>query len=304
MTTRRIFAWMAMGALLALGTGPAALSQPAQPAGPPQTILFVGNSFTYGASSPVWKYRADTVTDLNNGGVGGVPALFKAFTEQAGLNYTVSLETVGGQGLDYHLANRRELIDKPWDIVVMHGFSTLDRANPGNPALLVRTAAEAAEMFRARNPNVKVHLTATWARADLTYPEGQPWSGRPISAMNQDIRRGYDAAAAGSPYIQTVIPVGDAWNRAFETGVADPNPYDGVAFGQLNLWTYDHYHGSTAGYYLEALMVFGCITGRDPTSLGRNERAAQELGLSPAQAAALQQVAKDELAAYRGKGAG
>ena len=36
-----------------------------------ETILFVGNSFTYGAYSPVWKYRAETVTDLNGTGVGG-----------------------------------------------------------------------------------------------------------------------------------------------------------------------------------------------------------------------------------------
>lgn len=267
-----------------------------------ESILFVGNSFTYGASSPVWKWRGDTVTDLNGGGVGGVPALFKAFTQQAGLDYAVSLETVGGQGLDHHLAEKRALIDKPWDVVVMHGFSTMDRAKPGDPSLLISTAREAAEMFNAKNPRVAVHLTATWSRADLTYPNGQPWSGKPIEAMGQDIRKGYDAAAAASPHIRSVIPVGDAWNRAFAVGVADPNPYDGVDFNKVNLWTYDHYHGSTFGYYLEALMVFGRVTGKDPQSLGRRETAAAELGISPDQAAALQKIAHDELAAYKGKG--
>lgn len=269
-----------------------------------ESILFVGNSFTYGAMSPVWKYKADTVTDLNAGGVGGVPALFKSFTEQAGLKYNVSLETVGGQGIDHHLAEKKALIDKPWDIVVMHGFSTLDRAKPGDPALLVSTAGQAAQMFQARNPNVKVHLTATWSRADQTYRTDSPWKGKPIEAMGQDLRKAYDQAAAASPHIRTVIPVGDAWNRAFATGVADPNPYDGIAPDKVNLWTYDHYHGSTYGYYLEALMVFGRITGKDPVSLGPRERSASELGLSPAQATALQTIARDELAAYRGKGAG
>jgi hypothetical protein len=43
-------------------------------------------------------------------------------------------------------------------------------------------------------------------------------------------------------------------------------------------------------------VVFGAITGRDPRSLGDNECAAFELGLSAAQAGALQQVAYDELA--------
>ena len=99
-----------------------------------------------------------------------------------------------------------------------------------------------------------------------------------------------------------MIPVGDAFARAVERGVADPNPYDGIAPDQVDLWAYDHYHGSIYGYYLEALMVFGRLTGRDPLSLGPRETSAIELGLSPAQASALQQIAHDELAAYRGKG--
>lgn len=266
-----------------------------------ESVLFIGNSFTFGAMSPVWKYKADSVTDLNNGGVGGVPALFKAFTEQAGLDYAVSLETVPGQGLDHHLAEKRALIDRAWDHVVMHGYSTLDRANPGDATLLVATAAEAAAMLQARNAKVNIHLTATWARPDLLYPPGQPWSGKSLAAMTSDLRKAYDKAAAASPHIKSVIPVGDAFYRAVATGVADANPYDGIAPNQVNLWTYDHYHGSTYGYYLEALMVFGRITGKDPLSLGPRERAAVELGLSPGQASALQQIAHDELAAYNGK---
>ncbi len=299
MTTRRTFTRLAFSALTAL-----TLAASAGAAAAAEKILFVGNSFTYGASSPVWKYKGNTVTDLNGGGVGGVPALFKSFTQQAGLDYEVSLETVAGQGLDHHLAEKKALIDKPWDIVVMHGLSTLDRAKPGDPALLVSTATEAARMFNARNPNVKIHITATWARADLTYPAAAPapWNGKPITAMTADVRKAYDSAAAASPFIRTVIPVGESWNRAFATGFADPNPYDGIAANQVNLWTYDSYHASAFGYYLHALMVFGRITGKDPTSLGPREVCAQELGFSQAQTTALQQIAKDELAAYKGKG--
>lgn len=281
-------------AALAIGTATAAVAA--------ETVLFIGNSFTFGAMSPVWRYRADTVTDLNKGGVGGVPALFKSFTQQAGLDYAISLETAPGQGLEYHLSEKRSLIDKGWDHVVMHGYSTLDRARPGDPALLVATAGEAARMLKARNAKAKIHLTATWARPDLVYPPGQPWSGKSLATMTSDLRKAYDAAAAASPHIDSVIAVGDAFNRAVERGVADGNPYDGVGPNQLNLWTYDHYHGSTSGYYLEALMVFGRVTGKDPLSLGARETAALELGLSPAQATALQQIAHDELAAYRGKG--
>jgi hypothetical protein len=80
-------------------------------------------------------------------------------------------------------------------------------------------------------------------------------------------------------------------------GAADANPYDGVEAGKLNLWTYDHYHASTYGYYLEALVVFGRLTGRDPRSLGDNECSAYELGMARAEVKALQQAAFDQLAA-------
>ena len=44
------------------------------------SVLFIGNSFIYGHGSAIRFYRADTVTDLNSEGIGGVPALFKSFT--------------------------------------------------------------------------------------------------------------------------------------------------------------------------------------------------------------------------------
>ena len=84
-------------------------------------------------------YRADTVTDLNDEGIGGVPALFKSFTQQAGLDYDVSLETRGGVGLDFHLENKLGVIGRRgWDKVVMHGYSTLDADKPRDPAKLDR----------------------------------------------------------------------------------------------------------------------------------------------------------------------
>ena len=71
---------------------------------------------------------------------------------------------------------------------------------------------------------------ATWSRADQTYPAKGAWAGQPIEAMGSDVRAAYDKAAAAPA--QEVIPVGDAWNRAMQTGVADPNPYDGIDAGQ------------------------------------------------------------------------
>jgi hypothetical protein len=186
---------------------------------------------------------------------------------------------------------------RPWDLVVMHGFSTLDAKKPGDPATLISSTKQMADFLSGRSPGVDVRLLATWPRADQTYEAKGAWYGKSIAAMGSDLRAGYDlAAAAAAPVVKGVIPVGDAWLRAIASGVADPNPYDGIEAGKLDLWTHDHYHASTYGYYLEALVVFGAVTGRDPRSLGDNECAAFELGLSAAQAAALQQVAYDELA--------
>ncbi len=260
------------------------------------SVLFIGNSFTYAHFSPVRFYRSDTVTDLNGGGVGGMPALFKSFTQQAGLDYDVFLETRGGAGLDYHLENKLGVIGKRgWDTVVMHGFSTLDYDKPRDPAKLIATAKQMADFLRSRNPKVEIYMMATWSRADETYPKEGAWFGEPIEAMARDVRAAYDRAAAGAG-VKMVIPVGEAWTRAMQTGVADPNPYDGVDEGKLDLWAHDHYHASAYGIYLEALVIFGSITGRDPRSLGDQECSAFELGFRLAQVRALQKVAFDQLA--------
>ena len=311
------------------------------------SILFIGNSFTYAAHSAVKFYHPETVHDLNapdNRGqtIGGVPALFKAFTKEAGLDYDVSLETIGGVGFDAHLARKRTEIDKPWDIVVGHGFSTLDGDHPGNPALLISTTKELSDLLAAKNPQVKFYLLATWSRADMTYPrpaggrggapdgaapagrrdppaaiagaqaapaanagapaaprvaEPSPWLGKPIQQMGKDIEVAYEQAARGAPHVAGIIPMGLAWNNAIDTGVADNNPYDDLGASKMNLWAYDSYHASSYGYYLEALLDFGKVTGRDPMSLAAIDNVAEDLGISRAQAGALQKVAHDALTA-------
>ena len=268
-----------------------------------RSILFIGNSFTFGSHSAAKHYHTETVHDLNppdarGRTIGGVPALFKAFTVEAGLeNYDVSIETVGGKGFDFHLTEKHALIDKPWDVVVGHGFSTLDQARPGNPAVLVSTARQMSDLLSARNPEVKFYLLATWSRADMTYPDDAPWHGKSIYQMGKDVHAGYELAAKGAPRIAGVIPLDLAWNAAIETGIADDNPYDDTGASKINLWAYDSYHASSFGYYLEALMVFGQVTGRDPMSLATMDRVAEDLGISPVQAQALQKLAHDTLTA-------
>lgn len=267
------------------------------------TILFVGNSYTYGdpaGAAPIVKnYRPDLVTDLNGSGIGGVPALFKAMTMEAGLRYDVSLETVPGVGLDHHYQQKLNIIVKPWDMVLLQSYSTLDATRPGNPETLIKYSGLLAKAFHAQNPLVDIRLTATWSRADQAYRKEGPWFGQPIAQMAMDVRHGYDTAKGASSLIRSVIPVGQAWNRAIAAGLADPDPYNGITPGQINLWAPDAYHASVFGYYLEALTIFGNVTGHDPRSLGANDAVAHDLGIDAATASALQGFAADQLAAEK-----
>lgn len=257
----------------------------------PKTILFVGNSFTFGADSDAMTYRKDSVTDLNGDGMGGVPALFKRFADQAGLRYTVSLETAAGQTLKWHLANKRAVFDRPWDTVVLQQYSILDPDKPGDVTETIPAARGITTLLRKHNPKVDISLVATWTRPDQTYPPDKHWSGQPIERMALDLRKADDQVNAEVPAIARIVPVGQAFNCAIARKIADPNPYDGLTPGQIDLWAGDHYHASNAGYYLEALAVFASVTHTDPRKLGPNEKAAADLKIAPALASKLQDVA-------------
>ena len=264
----------------------------------PITVLFVGNSFTYGdaAGGPnlVMPYNRANVTDLNGLNIGGVPGLFKAFTTEKGLSYNVSLETQPGVGLDWHYNNRLPLIDQSWDHVVLQSFSTLDAAHPGNPASLIQYSGLLANLLVAKNPNVDIHLDATWSRADQTYLPGGAFYGQSIYTMEKVVSAGYHAADAANPHIDDVIETGRAWARTWETGFADTNPYDGIDAGKVNMWAPDSYHASVFGYYLEALMFFGDITDTDPLTIGYDQ-VARDLGIDQQQALFLQAIASQTL---------
>jgi hypothetical protein len=273
------------------------------------TVLFLGSSFTHGAHSAAQHYHPELVKDLNGPDrfgetYAGVPAIFKQFTLEAGLiDYEVSSQLVGGKGLEYWFTVPDILarINKPWDAVVMHGFSTLDQAHPGDKTLLLSSSKRIAQMFLTANPKAKLYLFATWSRADQVYPDTatSPWKGKPIQQMGKDIQAAYEQAVKEEPRYAGIVPVGLAWNRAIDIGLADGNPYDGQDANKVDLWAYDHYHGSSYGYYLEALMDFGKITGHDPLELDGKDRVAEALGISPQQSHALMQVAHDTLEARK-----
>ncbi len=262
------------------------------------SILFIGNSFTFGQNSRALRYNAENVTDLNGTAMGGVPGIFKTFTQEAGLNFNVNLEAASGRGLDFHFTKRKARVDRAWNHVVLQDQSTLGIQRKGDPELLIEYSRLFANLFCRRNPHVDVRLLATWAYPSHVFDPGGFWFGKSLASMTADIRRGYNQAAASS-HIADVIPVGDAFDRAISSGFAGQDPLYGLGSRKVNLWSSDRKHASEYGYYLQALMVFGSITGRDPLSLGRDEKAAVALNIKANEAVAMQQIAHDVLMAHR-----
>lgn len=287
---------------VASSAAPAACDRSLQPppaAGTPQRILFVGNSFLHGHAPPVLHYNAAHVTDLNGTGFGGVPGVFRQLADEAGLQVSVASELMSGQSLRVHLDEKRAVITaQPWDVVVLQEHSTLGLRRPGDPAAFVAAASQLEAAVHEVNPAARVYLLQTWARADQVYrTPGGRWNGQTLEAMQADLRAAYAQAAERSACVAGVLPVGDAALRAVQEGVADRDPYDGIDAGKVNLWGADSYHFGPWGSYLEALVIFGRLTGRDPRSLGAASRAGQDLGLTPGQVQAAQAVAARQLSA-------
>jgi hypothetical protein len=200
----------------------------------------------------------------------------------------------------------------------------------GSLAACQATGASATTCNTSRtipqNPNAsaatKVYLTETWARPDMVFahkittPDLTTPDGRPIvdtssaggeatlyyaslAAMTADLHASFAAKAATNPGFAGVIPVGDAFQLAVDRGLVktggfyDANgvfvpPQPGEA---MNLWWFDYLHASKYGSYLDALVQFGTITGLSPLSLGADEQAAKDLGISVADARTLAIVA-------------
>jgi hypothetical protein len=174
------------------------------------------------------------------------------------------------------------------------------------------------------NPTTRIYLTATWARPDMVFahletradpatPNGRPVPRTParqamlyyptLAAMSGDLRDAAAAQAARNGNYAGVVGVGEAFQRALDEKVAKrADFYDAAGVrapargGEpMDLWWDDGLHASKYGSYLDALMQFGVITGRDPRLLGADETAARALGIAPADASALQRIAAAQL---------
>jgi len=185
------------------------------------------------------------------------------------------------------------------------GNCNIARTIPANP-----NASQATKVFLeqtwARPDMVEPHLAT---RADISTVDGRPKAENTaatlyyptLAAMTADLHDALQAKAAANPRLAGVVPVGDAFQRAVDQGLAqgkgfyNPNGTWTETPGALDLWWLDRTHASKYGSYLSALTLFGAITGRDPLTLGPEEQAAVDLGIAPSTAVALQRVASQQL---------
>ena len=254
-----------------------------------QSVLFVGNSFTFVPRD----VGIGTATELNKDPAGGVPALFQTLAAAAGKNPTVTMETVGGKTLQFHYETKKELINKPWDVVILQDYSTgpLPDVDGGTKSLDSFRAhvPKLKELFVAQNPQVKIWLYETWARPDLVT------KGRfaTIEDMQAGLRSAYSTAAKDNA-LQGWVPVGDTFLAAVHQGLGD-NPATPAVEGPLHIWGKDNYHQSAIGAYISALLFYGRIYDADPRALPADNAAAVRLKLSTADSKKLQALAWEQL---------
>ncbi len=162
----------------------------------------------------------------------------------------------------------------------------------------------------------QIYLQQTWARPDLINAPGTKTLNRDTAIASYDTTKpvpsyfgsledmtaemvtGVSSVADyadddGTSGIAGIIPTGKSFLRAVQEGVATRNMYAGDALtdGLIDLWFNDGTHPSKWGSYLSALTAFHSVTGLDPRSLGRNEIAARDLGISQDDAQTLQRIA-------------
>jgi hypothetical protein len=280
------------------------------------------------------------------GPFGGIPGIFLRLTQEAGLNYDVSIDAIASATLNGTWKNSTNLpviSASRWDHVVLqeqsftplpttivvNGVTITTRGNPTNFNTGVQAIINSLHTndAAAGKPDAAVTLYETQPLASYSYlstnPDApifgssagisggnnnQPYVGdpNPVPRMAQDLHNAYLTAASNANALGhssvDVALAGDAWITAMNTGTAVTNPYlvGALSGTMIDLWdsnaldacctTPIGYHPSVYGSYLNALMLFAQITGRDPR-FGATELAAADLGIDPATAVRLQYAA-------------
>lgn len=192
-------------------------------ANPKLSILFIGNSYSF-----------------------GVPREFAKLARSKGRRVSVGQSTIGGWSLEKHMAQPETLAklhSRKWDVIVIQDHSL----NPGLPEQERRPAMDPGVGFFAKQAHAigaVPLLFQTWGRRDGFKPS----QGDDFVQMNGRVRIGCRNAAARAGGL-AIVPVGDAWEREFREGR-----------GEL-LYKEDGSHPSAAGDKLAASEFYRFIFG-------------------------------------------
>jgi hypothetical protein len=185
---------------------------------------------------------------------------------------------------------------------LVNGIDAADKAaGVANAAItLAQTPPLASYGYTSSNPNAPIFGSSTVAQqaGNKAYA---PYIGdaNPIAAMASDLHNAYKAEAAAynaanptGSHVSVALD-GDAWVSAINLGYAEQNPFlVNEPGGEVDLWDSNPllacctvpigYHPSSYGDYLNALTLFGQITGVDPTTIDAETDAANPLYQSSA----------------------
>jgi len=310
---------------------------PSPPATAVTRILFVGDSFTHGRYAPVRQYNSGGTLDpvsgsslvydenygqtgaraeLEQGPWGGIPGIFAELASEENLNFDIHIEAISETSLAKNYEAASSVIDQAkWNDVVLQEISakplpaSVSLSSVSDPRGFCSSVATIENGIHQAAPSAGVYLYETWPTADtadaLTAKSANPGSEETylsnLSLVGDDIHDAYFSAAAHDGRIAGVAPAGDAWQRAWDEGIANPDP---ESISSLPLLWYninatndpainkpDLHHPSVYGAYLSGLVLFQKMTGIDVRNLGAAEKVAQQLGVPSASAVALQRVA-------------
>jgi len=217
----------------------AAASQASLPARA-DDVLFIGNSFTFGATAPEVQKN------------GGVPKLFAEIAAAKGRQVSTSAVTAGGKDWAWHLAQpatEKALGSKPWTWVVLQDFSTRP-THLGNVEQFVHDGETFSEKIAQGSPHAGIVLYETWARPPGMFYLLKPPFGP--EEMMRELHESYgrlrdDLAAKNSNREARVAPVGTAF------------ALDAAKYPAINLNASDKHHATAEGYYLAALVIYETI---------------------------------------------
>jgi hypothetical protein len=238
-------------------------------------VLFIGNSFTFGAMAPEVQRH------------GGVPKLFEEIARAKGHEVTTSAVTAGGKDWGYHLAQSKTaaaLAAKVWTWVVLQDFST-QPTSMGSVAKFMANGETFSDRIAAHSPGAGIVLYETWARPAGKFFANAPGGMSGPDEMMAQLHQNYASLEKDLAARNANRPVREALvGTAFARIKAE---FPGIVVDAA-----DAHHATAEGYYEAALLMDEAIYGESVKG-APNTFFNGALVIPPDEAGELQKVADE-----------